>query len=390
MTWLFIPSACLPSAPASDRLSSPSSSPSQQPALWVQSNGTASQQPSSWRGWRTRPWKRLLSGTTLPPSTADRGVEQWTASLRDSPASRSAPPASGLALRMIGGSGRTLPVSFARFDRATSSWKTAPDLFGQRFPASSATWPHSGSMRSGTVFRRASSGRRMSGSGCTSWPTPTAADSGRASVTYPRGSGNFTLLGAAAMWPTPDAAGTERINTSPTSRTEHPTLALAAREWATPTAEPFRSRSGERKDELGLDRQVKAWATPTAQDQSGSGNRSPGYGPTLTDQAVRARAGRNWPTPTAHNGQDTGAASELMRKDPQLSAVAMQCSLNLGLQTRSISPDGVSCLQSNLVLNPLFDEMLMGWPRGWTVCGASVTGLSRWLQLWRSYACLIG
>lgn len=191
------------------------------------------------------------------------------------------------------------------------------------------------------------------------------------------------------MWPTPDAAGTERINTSPTSRTEHPTLALAARQWATPTADPFGSRSGGRKDGMGLDRQVKAWATPTAQDQSGSGNRSPGYGPTLTDQAVRAQAGRNWPTPTAHNGQDTGAASELMRKDPQLSAVAMQFSLALGPQIRKTSQDGQPTSLQSLVLNPLFDEALMGWPRDWTVCGASVTGLSRWLQLWRFYASLV-
>lgn len=388
MTWLYVPSACLPSAPASEASNSPSSSPSPEPALWVQSNGTATQQPSSWRGWRTRPWRKLLSGTTLPASMADRGVVQWIASLRDSPANRSRQPASGWALRTTGGSGRTLPVSLARFDPATCSWKTVPDLFGQRFPASLATWPHSGSMQSGTVFRRANSGRRMAGSGCTSWPTPTASDSERASLTYPRGGGNPTLLGAAAMWPTPDASGSERINTSPTSRTEHPTLALAARQWATPTADPFRSRSGERKGELGLVRQAKQWATPTAQDQSGSGSRSPGYGPTLTDQAVRVR--RNWPTPTAHNGQDTGAASELERKDPQLSVVAMQFSLALGPQIRRTSTDGESISLQNLVLNPLFDEALMGWPRGWTACDASVTALSRWLQLWRFYASLVG
>lgn len=285
-------------------------------------------------------------------------------------------------------------------------------------------------MRNGTAFRRANSVRLKKGNGCTSWPTPTASDQ-KASMGSPEArlapDRQVLLTHAAAMWPTPDASGTERINTSPTSRTEHPTLALAARQWATPTAEPFRTRSGERKDEMGLDRQTKvwatpmasdaerasatfqrgagnptllgmakAWATPTAQDQSGSGNRSPGYGPTLTDQAVRS--GLAWPTPTAHNAKDSGAASELRRKDPQLSVVAMQCSLALGHQDRSALnpstappnmtltwPNGAPTSPSNLVLNPLFGEALMGWPRGWTACDASVTGLSRWLRLWRFY-----
>lgn len=245
-------------------------------------------------------------------------------------------------------------------------------------------------MRSGTCYQRARSVRRMSGVACTSWPTPNANDE-------KQGMGNplarlapnrqVNLTHAAAMWPTPDASGTERINTSPTSRTEHPTLALAARQWATPTAEPFRSRSGARKDELGLDRQVKNWATPTAQDQSGSGSRSPGYGPTLTDQAVRSGLAR--PTPTAHNAKDTGAAAEARRKSPQLSLVAMQRSRDLGLPTRTTSPDGGSSWPPSLVLSPLFDEALMGWPRGWTACGASVTGLCRWLRLWRFYVSLV-
>ncbi len=34
------------------------------------SNGKPTPQPLSWRGWKTRPWIRLLSGTTLEPSTA--------------------------------------------------------------------------------------------------------------------------------------------------------------------------------------------------------------------------------------------------------------------------------------------------------------------------------
>lgn len=44
--------------------------------------GKPTPQPSSWRGWKTRPWIRLLSGTMLPPSTAAFGAARWTSSLR--------------------------------------------------------------------------------------------------------------------------------------------------------------------------------------------------------------------------------------------------------------------------------------------------------------------
>ena len=46
----------------------PQAWPSPGTVLWVTSSGTPSPRPSSWRGWRTRPWIRRLSGTTLPAS----------------------------------------------------------------------------------------------------------------------------------------------------------------------------------------------------------------------------------------------------------------------------------------------------------------------------------
>ena len=85
MTWLYIPPDALPepethacsaspSAPARAGSTSGSPSPSPDIVLWVTSSGKPSPQPLSWRGWKTRPWIRLLSGTTLEPSTAARGA----------------------------------------------------------------------------------------------------------------------------------------------------------------------------------------------------------------------------------------------------------------------------------------------------------------------------
>jgi len=94
MTWLYLPPdvlpelkthACLASPSARARADSTSGSPSPSPdiVLWAMSSGKPLPQPLSWRGWKTRPWIRLLSGTTLEPSTADRGAALWISSVQD-------------------------------------------------------------------------------------------------------------------------------------------------------------------------------------------------------------------------------------------------------------------------------------------------------------------
>lgn len=115
--WLHIPSAVLPSAPeqvgSSSECLSPASTSDGDTGWWVQSSGTPTQRPASWRGWKTRPWIRLLCGMTSPPSTVQRGVARWISSLRGSPASRSPRRGSDAGSTTSGGSGRWLSLSFA-------------------------------------------------------------------------------------------------------------------------------------------------------------------------------------------------------------------------------------------------------------------------------------
>ena len=100
MTWLYLPSEAIPEsqprastssrsdrAPAVSTSDSPSPSPDIE--LWAISNGKPTPRPFSWRGWKTRPWIRLRSGTMLPSSTAALGAARWTSSLRAIRASRS-------------------------------------------------------------------------------------------------------------------------------------------------------------------------------------------------------------------------------------------------------------------------------------------------------------
>lgn len=108
--WLYVPgmeSNCAPESECSAKVcEQPLSSSDSTIAPYVTLNGTHSQRPLSWRGWKTRPWIKLLYGTILKPLMADRGAARWIASLRDSLASPGAPPESSKASTMNAGCGR--------------------------------------------------------------------------------------------------------------------------------------------------------------------------------------------------------------------------------------------------------------------------------------------
>ncbi len=93
--WLYVPNLpSSPSAPESAASTSPSTSPSE-PELCVSLSGKVTQRLLSWRGWKARPCIAHLSGVTLQPLTAVRGVGEWILSLPVSPANPSQSPASG-------------------------------------------------------------------------------------------------------------------------------------------------------------------------------------------------------------------------------------------------------------------------------------------------------
>ena len=160
----------------------------------------------SWsRAWRTAPWTRLLSGTTLPPSTASRGVESWILSLAGTPASRSHSPASVLERMTRDTSGRTSSASCASANQLSLFSRMSPAIY------------RSDSMRSARAFRawaiglrREYSARRklalrIGGNGCSSWPTANTHDGRRpgSDATSTQGA-NLKRDGEA--WQTPMAA----------------------------------------------------------------------------------------------------------------------------------------------------------------------------------------
>lgn len=91
--WL-LPSS--PSVPATQDSSSQYTSPAPDHEWWLTLSGKPTQRPSSWRGWRTRPWSRLLFGAETSPTWTPRCSEVSGWSPPGSPASRGAQPVKAL------------------------------------------------------------------------------------------------------------------------------------------------------------------------------------------------------------------------------------------------------------------------------------------------------
>lgn len=214
------------------------------------------------------------------------------------------------------------------------------DVQGSLFAAAgslpySGTFPVSGTMRNGQLSPQPRWAPRTNGNGfsfwltphgmagvdqngkrgaggefaqqCANWPTPDTHPE-RPNKGSNRTSG-MKSLAETEHWPTPDACATTRNNRSPSpGAATRPALAALAPQWQTPGTDSFRSRGGERVDEVGLDQQARYWSTPMSQDSEEAG--SVAKGEFLTQQA------KQWPTPRTLSGGPESAErkKELGRK----------------------------------------------------------------------------
>lgn len=346
MAWLYVP------APEGSSLVSTSPSPDTE--VCATSSGKVTPRPLSWRGWKSRPWVRLLSGTTLPPSTADRGVESWISSLRASRASRSALPESSAGPTTSDGSGPISSASFGKFNPDGSFSKTSLDLFGTDSDPSSVDWPSSGTMRNGTCSARQTSAPPIAGRGFSSspaWP-PTSHERTHSPRAVASG---IQLANQAATWPTPRAEDSESSGARK-SRGVEDTLTATTRTWPSPGANDWKgsSQPGQRRGQLD-EAAEQHWPTPTASDASGAGSRN-----TVTS---KAHAGVSLTDAVLTGGSTSRQGSDRRSSPPVLTT----------------STCGPECSPKHRRLNPAFVEMLMGWPTGWSIArigfGPSATEL---------------
>lgn len=146
------------------------------------------------QGSETDAYRRSPSGTTCEPSTGAPGLATSTSSAAGSRVRTSAQPAAGRASRAKSPvCGPSSLGSLARFDPATSSWKTLQTSLLAGLDAFLGTWPRWGMMRAGECWELPTPARLTSGTGSGLWPTPMASMGERG--------GRGDLLGMVRQYP---------------------------------------------------------------------------------------------------------------------------------------------------------------------------------------------
>lgn len=289
------------------------------------------------RAWKTKPWMKRLSGLTLPPSTAERGAARWISSLAATRASQTPLRDRGRGAQTTAGLSTTFCGPSRKAGLRVYSGKTYRGTRTDSLTLSSDHWSGWVATLRQEYSAREKRARATAGNDCSSWPTadamvandgqdPSTYNARRARLKVKHGNGNGAGL----------------------------VLSQSAIQWQTPATDSFRSRGGDRKNEMGLDQQARLWPTAATRDYKGSlplNQRDRTMG-TLDECAERIFPySPPAPTTQAGNGSSSGAPT--------------------------LPP---------LCLNAAFVEWLMGWPTGWTDSARAVTGFTLWLR--RSRTCL--
>jgi hypothetical protein len=207
-------------------------------------------------------------------------------------------------------------------------------------PEFAANWPGSGMWDAGAAYELQMWGPATSESGSSLWPTVLNRD--------------YKMTSA----PIRKDTGKHRLNQLP----------VAAMLWQTPSADPFRSRGGSRKHEMGLDKQARIgfWQTPLARD----GIKAPTPAVDLASvkkgryKNLNAQIADSWQTPLAKHAKPSLRAEENCTPRSLLTQVS-----RFSLQGQAIRNGSESSRSDPILrrrLNPRFVEWLMGFPIGWT------------------------
>ena len=182
-------------------------------------------------------------GMTCEPLTASRGEELLTWFRVGFPVKTSAlPERAQESTESDPASGPTWRGWSAKYDPATSMWRTAQCSLLEGSDESSVTWPRSGMTRDGMLWELPTLELSTSETDSGLWPTPVADDTGSRTAKYAQGGTALSL--AVKLWPTPTVNGNyNRVGASATSGDG---LATAVRMWPTPTL-----TKGGRLDEWG-------------------------------------------------------------------------------------------------------------------------------------------
>ena len=388
MAWLYVP------APAGSTW--PFKSPNPDTELYVTLSGKPQRRPLSWRGWKTRPYIRRLSGTMLAPSMADRGVDAFISSLPAIRASRTRQQEKGSVQLMTAGLSTKCYGLSKKCGLFVSSVKTSRGTRTDNLPLSSRHWKEWAIALRQEYSQRQKLARATSANDCSSWPTaranhaekrgnvaalswstPNAPNGGRSTAhatmkgrtAYHNGKKvQVGLESQVKNWPTPKTI-TGGANSKRSERSAGgPDLqeavkgwpTLAARDYRTPNAKPYAERGGASKGEQLPNYVAHNWTTPAATDGERGGKLTPNMSGTSLTQQVNSHS---------------------VPLDQMTDHGATYLGWTLEERQRFLDTLSTNQVYSELktVLNPLFVEWLMGWPIGLTDFDCAVTGFTQWL-----------
>jgi hypothetical protein len=213
----------------------------------AQSSESPTPRPSLWLDKTTEPSRLFRSGMTFAHLMEGLGEELLMSWLAASRAKTSAPQVLAKASTASeADSGRKWLGSFARYDRESSSWKTAQcSLLGDS-DEYLETWPRWGSMRNGESFLRQIPALPICASASGFWQTPVADDAVERTKGKWNSRGEPKLSAEVKLWPTPQAHDAQKGYADRVGR--------------------FGTTHGGRN----LNDEVKMWPTPCASASKGS------------------------------------------------------------------------------------------------------------------------
>jgi len=143
----------------------------------AQSNGNPIQLAYLWHDKTTESWSRFPSGMTCKPLTESHGKELLTSYLEGFRAKTSAQPEKAQELTEPGQEcGSKWPASWVRYDRDSSSWKTAQKSLLEDLGSSLLTWPEWGFLQDGECWELATLAPSIEEKECGFLPTPNCMD----------------------------------------------------------------------------------------------------------------------------------------------------------------------------------------------------------------------
>jgi len=328
-----------------------------------------SHQRNLWDTTSTISSPELVSGPTLSgawdgPTTDPSGQEVARASL----SARQAKEAGLLTIATSGPPGSGLSAS------ADLAWflvnRLRPVTASLGSTLFRLTWKERVTPLGRSISALRASGRRTSGSGFSSWPTPAATQLGNTLENY--------LAMKANMTSGPRRAVTE--------------LGIAATlaSWATPRGEDSECAGAHRGVADGLHSQadLAGWASPAARDIKGPNSEehteSVGHNRHMVQLPNQAQLA-GWATPVANDDNKTPEAHLRMKKRmgerdgtganrTAITSLQVQAQLTASGETPSGSP---AVTEKRGQLNPALSRWLMGLPPEWDGCGVTAMPSSR-------------